>query len=645
MKYLAIAVILIMAVIPSASGTHDPNDFFALEVAFPAVVWSDIHGTSSTNVFAVGTSNLVDSAIAYRGSGSWALQTVPDIDGLRSVWVFSNTLAIATSTAPNNKFLQWDGATWAEKTGPAAVSRFFDVWGVSATQIVFQCEVQSPSVGFNACTVTYNGSTFGSVNTCFDQVADIGRGIFGVNGVTSGGRGLTTTAGSGNTIIGTTGDFTTGLGFCEDITNLESAAMHDVWGASTASNSMVAVGNSGRMVIADTPPVPILSPTQGQLTSIWGTSSSNIWAVGSGGLIIHGTSVTTWTLEPSLPPAQNLVGVYFSDASNGWVVSTTGNIYKLQVNTAVALPVLTGLQWDPGDMIVHADDACLGDEVELTINVEPSLGAGGITWYIINSETNVVVESGTSAQFFALANKHFHTSRPYPTGEYTFVVTADVTGLLAPDNWAGQGFNVDTGSCFTAVDAQLIQNRFDTVDRNLAYVNNTVLQLGQDLSYTNETVNSIRAQQVNIFTRLNTTCQKTTDTDCEGIKADLTAHHNNMTDHHFHQDGIHPCNEGQCNITVNVNNTDVITAMHNADSQIGLTIYALIWLALIAAIIVWAEIKREVFLYVLAIIAGMTFVLLLWDEILALRVVVIAAMALVAYRGYIAYDDEKAKDD
>lgn len=304
--------------------------------------------------------------------------------------------------------------------------------------------------------------------------------------------------------------------------------INSIWG--TAANNVWAVGGSGAIYRWDgTIWSPVTSPTTQTLFGVWGTASNNVWAVGLAGTIIHYDG-TSWTTEPSV--ATDLLTVWCASATECWAAGVGGNIYKLQVNPAVAHPVLTGLQWDPGDMIVRADDACLGDEVSLSINLEPSLGAGGINWYVINSDTNVVVEAGTSAQFFNVNNKHFHTSRPYPAGEYTFIVTADVSGLLSPDNWAAEAFNVDTGTCFTAQDAENIQSRFDSLDQQVAYINSTTLRTESNVTQVNATVNSAHAHIDAHFVYQNTQFNLTTDM----LKAMLRYQNTQLNSTHAHID-------------------------------------------------------------------------------------------------------------
>jgi hypothetical protein len=89
------------------------------------------------------------------------------------------------------------------------------------------------------------------------------------------------------------------------------------------------------------------------------------------------------------------------------------------------------------------------------------------------------------------------------------------------------------------------------------------------------------------------------------------------------------------------NNTEVIAAMHNADVAIGMNLYAIAWLLVIAGLIFWAEKTKDVFLYILAVLGGMSFVIIMWDEIVGLRFVVVAAMIFSIYRGYLQLTEDR----
>ena len=59
--------------------------------------------------------------------------------------------------------------------------------------------------------------------------------------------------------------------------------------------------------------------------AVWGSSASDVYAVGSGGKILHSTGLNNWSLSPSGTIA-HLYGVWGSSASNVFAVGYQGVI-------------------------------------------------------------------------------------------------------------------------------------------------------------------------------------------------------------------------------------------------------------------------------------------------------------------------------
>src|SRR5262245_26790825 len=67
-------------------------------------------------------------------------------------------------------------------------------------------------------------------------------------------------------------------------------------------------------------PVPTSVNTLYRLTSVWGSGKDDVWAVGSGGTIIHYDG-SAWKPTPPDPPTMNtFYGVWGSGAKDVWVV-------------------------------------------------------------------------------------------------------------------------------------------------------------------------------------------------------------------------------------------------------------------------------------------------------------------------------------
>ena len=90
-----------------------------------------------------------------------------------------------------------------------------------------------------------------------------------------------------------------------------------VWG--TSASDVWAVGAAGTILHYDgTTWSSVSSGTTQNLGSVWGTSASDVWAVGGSGTILHYNG-TTWS-SGSSGTAQALFGVWGTSASDVWVV-------------------------------------------------------------------------------------------------------------------------------------------------------------------------------------------------------------------------------------------------------------------------------------------------------------------------------------
>lgn len=433
--------------------THDPNDFWVTDAVIPGQSFTTITGSAS-HVWAASGVNI------FKRTASWAIESSIAPEPIFDLWANSDTLAYATFNdgAEVDGVLKYTG-TWAnDATFPIDDAHRADaVFGRDANRILVARPLFRDSTTPVDTAIATDGSTWDT-----QQLVSSGQTNIGVDVWTA------PSPGDAHWIAFQVQGAQTLMVRCDVNDNLNPCGLGDdtfliadsitaIWG--TSESNIWAVSELGNIWRWDNI-AWTLSTSFAQNTGfndIWGTSASDIWAVGNAGFIIHYDG-TTWTPEPS-PTGASIRGVWCRSVNVCWMVAGD-TIFNYQVNPAIANPTLAGLQWDPADMIVRADDACLGDEVALSVNLEPSLGAGGLNWYVINSDSNVVVETGTGATFFSLNNKHFHTSRPYPSGEYTFLVTADVIGLLTPDNWAAEAFNVDTGTCYTAADHTHLHTHF-----------------------------------------------------------------------------------------------------------------------------------------------------------------------------------------
>ena len=461
------ALLLIIPLIPGANADHDPNDFFVTEATFGGVAgWYSVHGTSPTNVWAVGTGG----AAAQRTGGGWSLVPTGETTLIGQVHTTSTSVAMAALGGSRDTFILWDGAAWSD-IGDAGLLNVVSVWGSSDTSYWVGGRgggtgpVSGPAVRF------WDGAAFSSCGTC---------------NITTGGDDVIAISGSSATdvwaLVSADNVFTAGATLNIKVWHYDGVA----WSLVFVTPQIVLDSAGGGSEPASSPHnwIHVVSPTVAWFTGgagtlyewdgvTWSTVSSpttlhihgmdgpaatDAWAVGNGGVVIH-RDAAGWAPEPTTTSVR-LGDVHCTTSADCWAVGGGGIIQKLQVNPAVATPSLAGLQWDPADMITHTSEAqCLGDNVTLGINFQPSLGAGGFQNYILNSRTGLVVEQIPTTSFFNLGNKHLHASRPYPAGEYTFLVVADTGGLLAPDNWAAETFSVPRNDCGAEIAIEEIINQ------------------------------------------------------------------------------------------------------------------------------------------------------------------------------------------
>jgi len=454
--------------ISNAESTHDPNDFFTIEYTDPGGrLFQDVHASSATNAWAVGDAGL----IASRTTGIWQqINTLPITAQVESVWTSGTTFtAVVTRNFTQPFWITTDnGASWTNV--PLDIALTFNsisqssLYGISPTDVWIYFETGS---GIQHFFYHYTGGA----------TADLVQTFPGCDCSFANGKLAEMWARAVDDFWWANGEalepqieVLRGNGIVFTPFSTPMAAVRSVWGSSTTDYWLVdapLVGGTINRVHYDGTTFDVTEIVDADYLSLSGSSSSDIWLGGTGGRIEHYDG-TQWTLEPTVTSSA-IDAIHMVTSGVGYMVAGD-DILVLDVNPTVALPVLTGLQWDPSDLYVHTSEAqCLGDEVTIGINMEPSLGMGGFANYVINSDSGIVVEQIPTTSFFNLNNKHLHTSRIYPAGTYTFLVTADVNGLLAPDNWAAETFSVPKGTCLDSNQDGTTQ-RLETIEANLTQI-------------------------------------------------------------------------------------------------------------------------------------------------------------------------------
>ncbi len=109
------------------------------------------------------------------------------------------------------------------------------------------------------------------------------------------------------------------------LTSNTTNILYGVWGSS--ATNLYAVGGGGTILHSSdgTTWAAQTSNTTNPLHGVWGSSATNLYAVGRGGTILHSGDGTTWAAQTSNIP-NDLLGIWGSSATNLYAVGTGGTI-------------------------------------------------------------------------------------------------------------------------------------------------------------------------------------------------------------------------------------------------------------------------------------------------------------------------------
>lgn len=571
----------ILAFTPTATAAA-PNDYFLTEATFPGITWHDIHGVdgSTTDVWAVGVTSTGQARVATRLSGTWALRTVGSGPpgsggGMFSVWAVGGGVAYAImpgSGASVDVVYKCVGAgtcTVAPGTNPTNF-QVTHVAAITSTNIVFGGEITVGGllVGEGGL-VTYDGTSFGTPVDCLTgvtQAIDFGGDFVAMDmdlnpsvhadaivAVTSPPTvpGCDLGSGSGNTPQ--TGFVAEGLSYhVASGTGVVTAVAVGAAGAILENDWTLPPLTPGRAY----PVLPAASPTANTLFDVdMFTATDGAWAVGQDIIRRPGGSGVAWQLVPPTT-ASIMRTVVATGATNVWVAGDDGIIQRLQVITAVGPPVLSVAVEHHADLLEVANTPCLGEHTPFTLNIEvtsvlQTLTDGDVWIYshesglwiqdIDDSAWNPTIPAPTTAQFAAF-------STTLPEGDYYALAIIDIAGLGGLDQFDSKAFTVSKSGCtdsptdltsvlqrLTRIERQANNSTVNIVATN-ADVNDTRAQQSYQNTLTNTThsfLTSLRGLVEGVWSRVNTTCQKTLvfTVDCEGIGTRATTEHLDLRSH------------------------------------------------------------------------------------------------------------------
>jgi hypothetical protein len=337
-----------------------------------------VWGSSSTDVFAVGTSGTI---LHYDGS-AWSAMNSRTSDTLWDVWGSSATDVFAVGEP--GTILHYDGNTWSAMSS-GLIGGLYGVWGSSATDVFAVGHSVGEEGGWGAI-LHYDGSAWSAMNSgTGDLLSDVwgssATDVFAVGalgqvrhydgstwsgaGSFGGLRDLEGVWGSSATDVFAVGD--AGIGHYDGSTGsvVSSESCYGVWGSS--SRDVFAVGHSGIIMHYDSSAWGGMSSgTTDALYGVWGSSATDVFVVGDAGIILH-YPVISGNQPPGQPsnvlPANGAIGISlmpslqssaFSDPDAGdihvasqWQATTTTGNYSTPVYdggvdasnmTAIAIP-------------------------------------------------------------------------------------------------------------------------------------------------------------------------------------------------------------------------------------------------------------------------------------------------------------------
>lgn len=187
-----------------------------------------------------------------------------------------------------------------------------------------------------------------------------------------------------------------------------------------------------------------LAPSDG-LTTVWG-NATDVWALGYRGTIVHTNHTrTSWEAEPTTT-GTDFLSVVLTTNGTGHAGNMAG-VYLLR-QTGVIPPPSTGGTANDHEFAVRVSQAqCLGDPISFNA-ISDNAGINDLDVYIQDAQTNVIFEQVDDSQMFSdPAGRNFYFARTYPPGPYVALGIIDNSGITNPDFFDSWPFNVPTGSC------------------------------------------------------------------------------------------------------------------------------------------------------------------------------------------------------
>jgi hypothetical protein len=293
------------------------NDYFAVGrfgniLHFDGTSWTrttsgtedltGVFGFAANDVWAIGPNGTL---LHYNGT-AWQASPQSGVlttEFLTSIWgSAANDIYVSGG---NNVLLHYDGSTWSMVTLATPSMNIDVLWG-SGPRDVFAAGSIPEQI------IHYDGTSWSVISQTLFKNGTFPTGIWG----------------SGPNNVWIVGALELGLYDGTKVTNLSSTVTANVLQAvfGTSASDIWAVGQSGTLTRWNGSSWS-LSSQSGSFSSflygLWGASASNLWAVGTDGTILNWNSVN-WSSRTV--GAQHLYAVWGANAADSWAVGQTNRI-------------------------------------------------------------------------------------------------------------------------------------------------------------------------------------------------------------------------------------------------------------------------------------------------------------------------------
>ena len=401
---------------------------------------SSIWGTSSSDVFAVSNKYDFDSqqytSFIYHYNGeSWSEMARSEInddmrgDTLRDIWGTSSTDVYAVGeriykedteshNAVTSIIYHYDGKSWSSTT--SVIGRLYGVWGTSSSNVFAVMGMQ----GKENILLHYDGSTWSTIEHEF------GNYLLGVHGTLSSDIFM---VGYGGLIFHYDGKewnqmsgFGTTINYINNIWGSSSTDVYAVGGRwdypEQKYHSMMLHydGESWNQVESETDRYNDTESWGTYIYDIWGTSSTDIFYVGRGGIINHYNGIS-WTQMNSGVEIW-IRGIWGSSSSDAFAVGQNGLILHFDGNSdKLWTPMISGTAaylfdvWGSSSSDVFAVGGSYDSTTQQSYPI--ILHYDGTSWSEMDAGITVGSLSGvggsSSSNVFAVGGGYNYTTKQY----------------------------------------------------------------------------------------------------------------------------------------------------------------------------------------------------------------------------------------